>query len=181
MRELSLFSGGGGGVYGSKLLGWQTVGYVEFTEYPQKIIAQRIKDGIFDEAPIFSDVRAFVSEGYARSYQGMVDVVSGGFPCQPFSVAGKRAGSDDSRDMWPATMEVIKIVRPSYVYLENVPGLLSAAMDDESGRLVHYFGAILRDLAEGGYDCRWGVLGADDVGARHHRKRLWIRGVSTDT
>lgn len=174
MRELSLFSGAGGGIYGSKLLGWSTKGYVEWEEYPQKVIAQRIKDGIFDEAPIFGDVRTFVSEGYARKYRGMVDIVTGGFPCQPFSVAGKRKASEDSRDMWPATMDVIKAVKPPIVFLENVPGLLSATVDDESGRPIQYFGTILRDLAEGGYDVKWCVLGADNVGAIHHRKRLWL-------
>lgn len=177
MNELSLFSGAGGGVLGSKILGWKTLGYVEWESYCQKVIAQRIKDGIFDEAPIFGDIKTFVSEGYARSYRGMVDVVSGGFPCQPFSVAGSRKAGDDSRDMWPATLGVIKAVEPPIVFLENVPGLLSATMDDESGRSVHYFGTILRDLAESGYDAKWCVLGADDVGAPHHRKRLWILGV----
>jgi len=181
MRELSLFTGAGGGIYGSKILGWSTIGYVEWEEYPQKVIAQRIKDGIFDEAPIFGDIRTFVSEGYARKYRGMVDVVTGGFPCQPFSVAGKRKASDDDRNMWPATMGVIKAVKPPVVYLENVPGLLSATVDDESGRPIHYFGTVLRDLAESGYDVKWCVLGADDVGAPHHRKRLWILGVHADT
>ena len=85
--------------------------------------------------------------------------------------------SDDARNMWPATMDVIREVQPAIVYLENVPGLLSATVDDSAGRSIHYFGTVLRDLAEGGYDCKWTVLGADDVGAAHHRKRLWIRGV----
>lgn len=181
MNELSLFSGAGGGVYGSKLLGWKTVWYVEWGGYCQKVIAQRIKDAIFDEAPIFTDVREFAQSGAARAYRGFVDVVSGGFPCQPFSVAGKRKASDDSRDMWPATMDVIKAVKPPIVYLENVPGLLSATVDDGTGRLIHYFGTILRDLAESGYDVKWCVLGADDVGAPHHRKRLWILAVHADT
>lgn len=181
MRELSLFSGAGGGILGSKILGWKTLGYVEWEGYCQKIIKQRIKDGIFDEAPIFGDIRTFVSEGYARRYRGMVDVVSGGFPCQPFSVAGKRKASDDERNMWPATLDVIKAVEPPIVFFENVPGLLSATVDDESGRSIHYFGTILRDLAESGYDLKWTVLGADDVGAPHHRKRLWILGVHADT
>lgn len=174
MRELSLFSGAGGGLYGSKLLDWSTIGYVEFNEYCQKVIAQRIEDGIFDRAPIFTDVREFVKSGAARAYRGFVDVVSGGFPCQPFSVAGKREASNDERDMWPATMDVIKAVEPPVVFLENVPGLLSATVDDESGRPVHYFGAILRDLAKSGYDVKWCVLGAGDVGAPHRRNRLWI-------
>jgi len=180
MNELSVFTGAGGGIYGSKILGWKTLGYVEWEDYPQKVIAQRIKDGIFDEAPIFGDVRAFISEGYARAYRGMVDVVTGGFPCQPFSVAGKRKASADERNMWPATMDVIKAVEPPIVFLENVPGLLSATVDDESGRSIHYFGEILRDLAESGYDVKWCVLGADNVGAIHHRKRLWIFAFKSD-
>lgn len=177
MRELSLFSGAGGGIYGSKLLDWETVGYVEWEKYPQQVIAQRIKDEIFDEAPIFGDIRTFVSEGYARRYRGMVDIVTGGFPCQPFSVAGKREASNDDRDMWPATLDVIKSVKPPVVFLENVPGLLSATVDNESDGHVHYFGTILRDLSESGYDVKWCVLGADDVGGLHRRKRLWILAV----
>lgn len=164
MNELSLFSGAGGGLLGSKLLGWRTVGYVEFEDYCQRVIAQRIEDGLLDEAPIFSDVLAFVSEGYAEGYQGLVDVVTAGFPCTPFSVAGKRAGADDPRNMWPATIAVIRQVRPRFAFLENVPGLISSG----------YFDTILGDLAEAGYDAEWCVLGADDVGAPHRRKRLWI-------
>ena len=85
MKELSLFSGAGGGLLGTKLLGWKTVGYVEWNEFCQKILSERIKEGILDEAPIFNDIKLFNSEGYASSYKGMVDVVTGGFPCQPFS------------------------------------------------------------------------------------------------
>ena len=84
MWELSLFSGAGGGLLASKLLEWRTVGYVEFNEYCQRVIAARIADGHLDPAPIFGDIRAFIADGYAASYSGMVDVVSGGFPCQPF-------------------------------------------------------------------------------------------------
>lgn len=173
MNELSLFSGSGGGLLGTKLLGWNHIGYVEWDEYCQQVIAQRIKDGYLDEAPIFSDIDTFISEGYARQYKGMVDVVSGGFPCQTFSVAGNRDPSE-SRNKWPSTMEVIREIEPSICYFENVPGLLSATMDDSAGRSIHYFGEILRDLAEARYSVKWGVLGASDVGAYHKRERLWI-------
>lgn len=167
MNELSLFTGAGGGILGTHgLLGWKCRGYVEWEPYCQKVIAQRIQDGILDEAPIFGDVRAFVSDGYARRYRGMVDVVTGGFPCQPFSVAGKQKAGNDERDMWPATLSVVREVRPRFVFLENVPGLLAGSHG--------YFGRILGGLAEAGYDARWCVLGADDVGAPHRRKRLWI-------
>ena len=149
---------------GSKLLGWRTIGYVEYEKYCQEIIKQRIADGILDIAPIFGDIKKFISDGYAQLYSDRVDVVSGGFPCQPFSVAGKRLGVDDPRNMWPSTIECIRIIRPRFAFLENVPGLLTHK----------YFGRILGDLAESGYDARWTVLGADDVGANHRRKRLWI-------
>lgn len=164
LRELSLYTGAGGGVLASKLLGHKVVGYVEIGEYQRKIIRCRIDDGSFDNAPIFCDIRKFISEGYAASYSGMVDLVSGGFPCQPFSRAGKQLGESDSRNMWPETNEVIGIIKPRRVFLENVPGLL----DKE------YFQKILRDLAEGGFDAKWCVLSAREVGARHLRERLWI-------
>ena len=91
MNYLSLFSGACGGDLGCQhLLGWNCKGYVEYEEYCQKVIRQRQKDGLLDAAPIFGDIRKFISEGYAESYKGMVDVVSGGWPCQPHSVAGKR-------------------------------------------------------------------------------------------
>lgn len=164
MRELSLFTGAGGGVLGTKLLGWETVGYVEINEYCQKVIAQRIKDGILDQAPIFGDIRSFISQGYARSYQGMVDVVTAGFPCQPFSTAGHGLGHNDERNMWPETVEAIRQVRPTYCLLENVTGLLTH----------QYFGVILADLAQGGYSTRWDCLPAAAVGAPHIRDRVWL-------
>jgi len=170
LTELSLFTGAGGGVYASKLLGHRVVGYVEWNDYCQRVIAQRIDDGIFDSAPIFGDVRKFVREGYADAYRGLVDVVSGGFPCQPFSVAGSQLGVDDPRNMWPATRDVLDAVRPRFAFLENVPGLASNG----------YFGTILGDLSSLGYDAEWCVLGADDCGAPHIRKRLWILGVLPD-
>jgi DNA (cytosine-5)-methyltransferase 1 len=166
MNELSLFSGAGGGLLGTKLLGWRSVGYVEFNDYCQQVLAQRIKDGFLDEAPIFTDVRAFAS--IAEQYRGFVDVVTAGFPCQPFSVAGNQKAEQDDRNMWPATLDIIRAVRPRHAYLENVPGLLS----------IEYIRTIFRDLAEAGYDARWCVLGADDCGAPHHRKRLWIYAYS---
>jgi len=164
MRELSLFTGAGGGLLGTKLLGWHTVGYVEFNKYCQQIIAQRIKDGILDEAPIFSDIRTFNDQQFARSYQGLVDVITAGFPCQPFSVAGKQLGADDPRNMWPATIACIRTIRPQLCWLENVPALA----------VSEYFGTILGELAEAGYNIRWRILSAAELGAPHKRDRLWI-------
>jgi DNA (cytosine-5)-methyltransferase 1 len=171
MNELSLFSGAGGGLLGTKLLGWRHVGYVEYERYCQQVIAQRIKDGILSEAPIFGDVREFVKSGAAKKYKGFVDVVTAGFPCQPFSVAGKRKGKEDERNMWPSTIQIIRDVQPRYALLENVPGLLNSG----------YFQEILGSLAQAGYDAKWIVLGADDVGAPHRRKRLWIKATIPNT
>ena len=92
MRELSLFSGAGGGLLGTKLLGWEPIGYVEWDDYCQRVIAARIRDGYLPNAPIFGDIKAFIDSGCAELYRGITDVISAGFPCQPFSVAGKRKG-----------------------------------------------------------------------------------------
>ena len=171
MNELSLFSGAGGGLLATKhFLNWRTIGYVEFNNYCQQVLAQRIKDGALDEAPIFTDIRTFINEGYADAYKGMVGVISAGFPCQPFSVAGKKKAEDDARNMWPQTLDVIRRVRPRYCLLENVPGLLS--------RKHRYFETILKDLAESGYNAKWKVISAAEVGAPHKRDRLFIMAYS---
>jgi len=164
MKELSLFSGAGGGLLGTKLLGWSHIGYVEFNEYCQKVIRQRIEDGILDRAPIFADVREFVQSGAAREYRGFADVVTAGFPCQPFSSAGEGKAENDPKNMWPATIAVIRAVRPGRVLLENVPRLLT----------YKYVQRIFGDLAESGYDARWCCLSAAELGAEHVRDRLWI-------
>ncbi|MBW1976334.1 MAG: DNA cytosine methyltransferase [Deltaproteobacteria bacterium] len=170
IRELSLFTGAGGGIWATKyLLGWQTVGYVEIDNYCQQVIRRRIDDGYFDNAPIFGDIRTFIDSGYAANYQGLVDVITAGFPCQPFSVAGKQEGESDPRNLWPETRECIRLVRPRFAFLENVPGLL-----------IHkYIQRIFGDLAESGYDCRWKVISAAEVGAPHKRDRLWILAYSS--
>ncbi|MEO0368006.1 MAG: DNA cytosine methyltransferase [Pseudomonadota bacterium] len=165
MKELSLFSGAGGGLLGSKLLNWRHCGYVEYNEYCQKIIKQRIKDGLLENAPIFGDIKTFIDEGYADSYKGLVDVVTAGFPCQPFSVSGKQKTTKDERNMWPETIEVIRRVQPSIAYLENVPGLISTG----------YIMQVINDLFESGYEVLPPLkIGAGDVGAWHQRKRIWI-------
>jgi len=117
--------------------------------------------------PLLADVRA-VPE-HAADF-GSVDVLTAGFPCQPFSVAGKSAGIDDPRNGWPWTLDAIRAVNPPEVFCENVPGLLSRSSRG-------YFGRILADLISAGYGVRWGVLSAAAVGAHHLRERLWIRGL----
>lgn len=165
MRYLSLFSGIGCGDIGlQQLLKMRCFGYVEIEPYCQKIIRQRQLDGLLSVAPIYGDIRIFINEGYAEQYKGMVDIVSGGFPCQPFSIAGKRRGESDERNMWKPTIDTIRIIQPRYAFLENVPGLLS----------VGYFGTILSDIYESGYDVKWTCLSASDCGASHKRERLWM-------
>lgn len=164
LRELALFAGAGGGLWATKwLLGFKTVCYVEIDEYCQRVLQARIKEGHFDDAPIWDDIRTF--DG--RPWRGRVDIITAGFPCQPFSVAGKQQGSGDPRNLWPETFRVLCEVRPRAALLENVPGLLSG---------VHgYFGRILGDLVEAGFNAEWCVLGASAVGAPHRRRyRLWV-------
>jgi DNA (cytosine-5)-methyltransferase 1 len=140
------------------------VGYVEWNDYCQRVIAARIKDGILPDAPIFTDVRQFAQSGAADQYRGIADVVTAGFPCQPFSLGGKQLGEADERNMWPATADVIRRVRPRFVLLENVTGLIVSG----------YIGTVLGDLAAMGLDARWGVLGGHHIGAAQRRERVWI-------
>lgn len=164
MKELSLFTGMGGGIYGSMILGWETVAYVEQDAYCQNVIAQRIKDGWFDNGEIYGDIAEF-NETDAAKYAGQIDILTGGFPCQPFSVAGKREGADDERYLWNEIEKTISIVRPARLFFENVQGLLSdAAIIDVCG--------IIEGL---GYQLSAPLLlGSDDCGNIHERKRVWI-------
>ena len=165
MRELALFAGAGGGILGGHLLGWRTVCAVEWEPYAACLLAARQNDGLLPAFPIWSDVRTF--DG--RPWRGAVDVVSGGFPCQDISVAGKGAGIDGERSgMWTHMARIIGEVRPRFAFVENSPALITRGL-----------GRVLSDLAALGYDCRWTVLGAADVGAPHKRDRFWL--VATDT
>lgn len=160
MRELALFAGAGGGILAGKLLGWRTVCAVEWEPYPACVLAARQNDGLLPPFPIWDDVQTF--DG--RPWAGIVDVVSGGFPCQDISVAGKGAGITGERSaMWRHMARIVSEVRPRYVFVENSPALITRGL-----------GVVLGDLAALGYDCRWTVLGAADVGAPHQRDRFWL-------
>lgn len=163
--EIALFAGAGGGVWASRILGHQVVCYVEFNPFRHAVLRARIRDGWFDDAPIWNDVTTFDGKPWC----GLVDIVTGGFPCQPFSLAGKRREGADKRNMWPDTARVIGEVRPAVALLENVPGLASG-----------YLTTVIGDLATLGYDAIWGVLPAAAVGAPHLRRRLWIVAVDTN-
>ena len=162
MNELALFAGAGGGILGGHLLGWRTVCAVEWEPYPASVLCARQNDGFLPTFPIWDDVQTF--DG--KPWQGIVDVVSGGFPCQDISAAGKGAGIDGERSgMWEEMARIICEVRPKFVFVENSPMLTSRGL-----------GKVLGDLASMGFNARWGVLGASDVGANHKRKRIWIVG-----
>ena len=160
MNELALFAGAGGGILGGKLLGWRTVCAVEWEAYPASVLCARQNDGLLPPFPIWDDVQTF--DG--KPWRGIVDVVSGGFPCQDISAAGKGEGIDGERSgMWREMARIIHEVRPRFVFVENSPMLTSRGL-----------GRVLGDLASMGFDARWGVLGAADVGANHQRDRIWI-------
>jgi len=160
VNELALFAGAGGGILAGKLLGWRTVCAVEWEPYAACVLAARQNDGLLPPFPVWDDVQTF--DG--RPWRGLVDVVSGGFPCQDISVAGKGAGITGERSgMWRHMARIVGEIRPRYVFVENSPALITRGL-----------GVVLSDLAALGYDCKWTVLGAADVGAPHQRDRFWL-------
>jgi len=155
----SLFSGIGGFEFGlERTGGFKTVWQCEIDPFCLKVLAKHWPD-----VKRFADIKK-MGIGEEIPY---VDVICGGFPCQPVSCAGKRKGKEDTRWLWPEFCRVVRSVRPEWVLIENVPGLLSA----DSGRL---FAGILRDLSESGYDAEWNIVSAASVGAPHLRKRVFI-------
>ena len=165
MNELALFAGAGGGILGGHLLGWRTVCAVEWGHYPACVLVARQNDRILPAFPVWDDVQTF--DG--RPWRGIVEVISGGFPCQDISSAGKGAGISGARSgMWSHMARIIGEVRPRYVFVENSPMLV-----------IRGLGTVLGDLAALGFDARWGVISAADVGAPHQRDRIWI--VATNT
>ena len=160
LNELALFAGAGGGILGGKLLGWRTVCAVEWEPYPASVLCARQNDGLLPPFPIWDDVQTFDGKPWA----GIVDVVSGGFPCQDISVAGKGDGLDGERSgMWREMARIIGEVRPRYAFVENSPMLVTRGLE-----------RVLADLTAMGYDSRWGVISASDIGANHRRERIWI-------
>jgi DNA (cytosine-5)-methyltransferase 1 len=166
MNELALFAGAGGGILGGKLLGWRTVCAVEWEPYAAGVLAARQNDKVLEPFPIWDDVQTF--DGHP--WRGIVDVVSGGFPCQDISSAGKGAGIDGARSgMWGQMARIIREVQPEFALVENSPMLLSRGL-----------GRVLGDLAEMGFDAKWGVLGAGRLGAPHDRERIWVLAHNTN-
>jgi len=190
VNHLSLFSGIGGIDLAAEWAGFETICFVENDKYCQKVLNKHWPD-----VPIIEDVKDVTKEriqgvkadtegrnaGEQAESEGGQDIgggsekgitlISGGFPCQPHSVAGVRKGSDDKRNLWPEFRRIIGEIKPRWVLAENVPGLFTS----DARR---FFGTILSDLAEMGYAVGWATYGAVDVGALHRRNRVFIVGYS---
>jgi len=154
VTHLSLFSGIGGIDLAAHRAGFETVAFVEKDEFCQAVLRKNFGSGI----PIYGDIRAVDAAGFRG-----VDLISGGFPCQPWSLAGKQRGAEDDRHLWPEMLRVIALARPAFVLAENVPGLIGLALDD-----------CLSDLEGEGYATRTLVVPACAVGAPHIRSRVFI-------
>lgn len=157
----SLFAGIGGFDYGLELAGgFQIEWQIEIDPFCQQVLAKH-----WPNATRYGDIREC---GIGRKYiLSHIDVLCGGFPCQPHSLAGQRKASEDERDLWSEFYRLIRELKPRWVVAENVRGLLSS----EDGA---FFGNVLRDLAGCGYDAEWRVLCASDIGAPHERERVFI-------
>jgi DNA (cytosine-5)-methyltransferase 1 len=154
MNELALFAGAGGGILGGKLLGWRTVCAVEWEPYPASVLCARQNDGLLPPFPIWDDVQTFDGKPWA----GIVDVVSGGFPCQAYSTAA--AGKNTADDLWPEMRRIVANVAPRYVFAENVSRI---AIDQAAD-----------DCESMGYKTKAISLSAKDMGADHIRERFWL-------
>jgi DNA (cytosine-5)-methyltransferase 1 len=154
VKHLDLFSGIGGFALACRMVGGiETVGFCERDNYCQRVLAKHWPD-----VPICNDIHEMKGNEY-----GPIDLITGGYPCQPFSYAGERRGNEDDRALWPQMLRVISEARPRWVLGENVPGIITLALD-----------GVLSELESIGYACGATVLPACAVNAWHRRDRVWI-------
>jgi site-specific DNA-cytosine methylase len=143
-------------IFGERL---RTIAYCELEGFAQANLISKMEAGLLDAAPIWSDLKTFPYE----SFHGLVDILIAGYPCQPFSAAGKRAGKDDPRHLWPWIADGIRILRPKLCFFENVEGHISLGLRE-----------VIGELESIGYKAAWGIFSASEVGAPHQRKRVFI-------
>jgi len=175
IRHLSLCSGYEGIGIGLRrvLPDVREVALVEIEAFAAANLVAKMEEGKMDPCPVFTNLKEFPF----RKFRGRVDILTGGFPCQPFSAAGKHKSTEDPRHLFPYILEGIKECRPRLVFLENVEGIISSKTGDGESVLQY----VLRSLEEVGYSAEAGVFSASEVGAPHQRKRVFIMGNSNST
>lgn len=165
MHHVSLCAGYGGIDLGLRraVPRLRTIAYSEIEGYACANLVAKIEAGLLDAAPIWTDVKTFPFSEFHRC----VHILSGGYPCQPFSSSGKRLGRDDPRHLWPWIADGIDAMRPTLCFFENVEGHITLGLRD-----------VINDLGELGYRTTWGIFSAAEVGAPHQRKRVFILAYS---
>lgn len=158
MRHIGLFAGIGGFELAARWMGWNTIAWSEWDPFCQKVLSYH-----FPEAKGYGDIK----QADFTQYRGQCNILTGGFPCQPYSVAGKRLGKEDERHLWPEMLRVIREVQPRWIVGENVRGLLSW----NEGVV---FEEVCSDLESEGYEVQAFIIPAAGVGAPHRRERVWI-------
>ena len=173
INHLSLCTGYGGIDLGLRavLPTCRAITYVEIEAFACANLVAKMEAGRLDPAPIWTNLRTFD----ARAYRGHVDILSGGFPCQPFSQAGSRRADEDPRHLFPEIERIIDECRPNCVFLENVEGIISARLQgaEQTSVLKH----VMERLESRGYTSTWGMFSAEEVGAPHRRNRVFILAV----
>lgn len=189
MNHASLFSGIGGAEVAASMMGWQNLFHCEIQEFPRKVL-----DYWFPNSESYEDI----TKTDFHQWQGKVDVLTGGFPCQPFSVAGRRKGEDDNRYLWPQMLRAIREIKPTWIVGENVAGIrtmVEPGQETKVGRTDHIFEEnyiyreesrftlekICQELEAAGYSVQPLNIPACSVGAPHKRERIWIVAHRTDT
>ena len=158
MKHIDLFSGIGGFALAARWMGWETVQFVEIDKFCQKVLSKN-----FPNIPIYGDIKEF--DG--TKLRGTIDIITGGFPCQPYSIAGRRKGTEDDRHLWPEMLRIIREVQPTFIVGENVYGLVNW-----NGGMV--FEEVQTSLEAEGYEITPVILPACAINATHRRDRIWF-------